>query len=192
MKNIYEYLKKNKIITNYWILIFYIPFFVVISIFSKPQKKDIYLSSVDKSFKKITVLTLSGFIDSKFLNVLPYIEPAGLDHFSYHPSRIKNIQEEIFKVYGYDILEKDYNPYKDCDPNFRRGVLNKCFGYKYWNSLTSSEWRNISKFTNVNYVLTEKPLPFLKSCSVKSDSDKEYFFYVINNKQKNCPIIYSK
>ena len=90
MKNIFDDLKKNKILKNYWILIFYFPFFIVISIFSKPQKKDIYPSSVDKSLNKIIVLTLSSYIDSRFSNVLPYIEPAGLDHFSYSPSRIKN------------------------------------------------------------------------------------------------------
>ena len=190
MKAIFDNFNKNKI-KSYLSLIFYLPLFIFISIFSKPQKKDFPLSSSDKSFNKITVLTLSSYIDSKFSNVLPYIEPAGLDHFSYSPSRIKNIQEEILKVYGYDILKKNYNPNNDCKPIYRKGVLNKCFGYNYWKNLTPIEWNDISTFTNVNYVLTEKPLISIKSCSIKSTLEKQYYLYVINNTQQNCPIINS-
>jgi len=191
MKSIFGNFNKIKTFRSYWSLIFYLPFFIVISIFSKPNKDDISLSNSEKSFNKIIVLTLLNNVDSKFSNVLPYIEPSGLDHFSYSPSRIKNIQEEIIKVYGYDILKKNYNPYIDCKPIYRKGILNKCFGYNYWKNLTNSEWKDISTFTNVNFILIDKPLPLLKNCFIKSNLDKKYYFYIINNALKICPIINS-
>ena len=191
MNSIFANFNKIKIFRSYWSLIFYLPFFIVISIFSKPNKEDISLSTSEKSSNKIVVLTLLNNIDSKFSNVLPYIEPSGLDHFSYSPLRIKNIQEEILKVYGYDILEKNYNPYIDCKPVNRKGILNNCFGYNYWKNLTYEKWQDISTFTNVNFILIDKPLPLFKNCFIKSNLDKKYYFYIINNALQICPIINS-
>ena len=52
----------------------------------------------------LTALTLVRFIDSKFENLIPYIEPGAMDHYSYAPSRINYIRSKVKDLYGYDII----------------------------------------------------------------------------------------
>tara|TARA_B100000212_G_C27351773_1_gene523962 strand:+ start:890 stop:1474 length:585 start_codon:yes stop_codon:yes gene_type:complete len=128
---------KNLIRSKY----FYISFLTfIIFLFSIIDFKKNTPSTTKNT--SLTALTLVRFIDSKFENLIPYIEPAAMDHYSYTPSRINYIRSKVKDLYGYDVIDhKIYYKLDQCTFNNRqRGKINYCVAKNYWLSLSNKEW----------------------------------------------------
>tara|TARA_B100000212_G_scaffold120769_1_gene90413 strand:+ start:1921 stop:2490 length:570 start_codon:yes stop_codon:yes gene_type:complete len=137
-----------------------------------------YLANIrrpDLNHKRIKVITEIDFIDSIFSNVLPFIEPASIDHFSYDRKKLIYFLDRFNKIYGYNLIDQN-RFYKDCSiVNFRSASLDKCFLNDYWSNLSQKEWRSIANNYKVYNLVSFYELSNLKKC----------FTYLMIDKQNN-------
>ena len=156
---------------------FYLCFFVVLiflSLILDFGKKVKPSSSKDNI---ITVLTLIRFIDSKFENVLPYIEPGAMDHYSYTPLRINDIRDKVKELYGYDIINKKlYYNLNNCRLKYKqKGKINLCIAEKYWLKLSKEEWSYILDKYNIKNIISPFEIENLYLCnSYKVQKDDRF------------------
>ena len=174
-------------------ILFYIFFYSILAILSLTPRflvKNYSSKSISKS-KTIIAFTTENSLDRNFSNLIPYLEPNGMDHFSYTPRRINYIRNIVKKYYGYDLLV-DKNNAKDCNYDFyRSSYLNKCLTNDFWKSLTKNEWLKISSETKVNYVVSRITLENLHLCEtfINQFNNSEFFYYYIptnRNPSKYC------
>tara|TARA_Y100001968_G_C19453128_1_gene770138 strand:+ start:2297 stop:2920 length:624 start_codon:yes stop_codon:yes gene_type:complete len=160
-------------------------------------------SSSNRSFEKnktTVILTLIPYIDNKFQYVIPFLEPAGLDHYSYTPKKIDALRSIVKEVYGYDLLDRQIYEQSECNLKFyRSAVISKCQVRPYWTNLSINNWINISNKYNVNNLITTFKIPSLKACKAyyfPSDNNYankvQYFHYLIPSSSADnlvCPSI---
>ena len=158
------------------------------------KKKTIPLTSKNTS---LTGLTLVRFIDSKFENLIPYIEPAALDHYSYTPSRINYIRSKVKDLYGYDIIDQKIYYKKDqCTfKNKQRGKINDCVAKNYWLSLSNKEWINLLDKYEIKILIAPFKIDNLYLCNLyniqKTDpiiglKPKDKIYYYKKSKNSSC------
>ena len=175
-------------------LFFYIFFYLIFSILALSPKfldKDYSFKSTNKQ-NVIIAFTTETYLDKKFSNVLPYLEPNAMDHYSYTPKRINYIRNIVKKYYGYDLLSDNKNV-KDCNYDYyRSSYLNQCLTKDFWKSLTKNEWLDIARETKINYVITKIPLENLYLCEtfINKSKNYEFFYYFIPSKENPYKFCY--
>lgn len=172
MKEAKRVFNKKFLIFNFIIIFSYCLFSYLANI----RKPDLYQ-------KKIKVITEIGFIDSIFSNVLPYIEPASIDHFSYDRKKLIYFLNRFNKIYGYNLTDQN-RFYKDCSiANFRSARLDTCFLNDYWSNLSQTKWRSIANKYKVYNLVSSYEISNLKKCFTYLMIDKQNNFktYKINH-----------
>ena len=94
-------------------IIFFIFVFIIFSILGKTSS-SFYNRNANTFNKKIYVFSIVDFIDFKFNNVIPFIEPAAIDGFSYIPKYAKFFSDSASDIYGYNILKKTNHYSNEC------------------------------------------------------------------------------
>lgn len=140
--------------------------------------------------RKLYVFSIVDFIDFKFINVIPFIEPASIDSFSYLPKKFEIFNKAAFDLYGYDLLERYNHQSENCfDYFYRTSIINKCIVKNKWQNKTKKEWSFLSKKYNINYIFSGFPIPNLKLCkkyslfdNKKKSITERIFYYKIEEK----------
>ena len=176
---------------------FYVGFLTfILFLFSIVDFKKKAIPSTPKN-TILTALTLVRFVDSKFENLIPYIEPAAMDHYSYAPSRINYIRSKVKDLYGYDIIDQKIYYKKDlCTfQNRQRGKINACVAKNYWLSLSNNEWIKLLDKYNIEILISPFKIDNLYLCNLyqvqKSDpilglKPKESIYYYKKSKNSSC------
>ena len=149
---------------KYTKFLFYSVFlFLTLSIYSS----NYFLNKRNQiNFKSnIYVFTSLDFIDAKFNDVIPFIEPASIDGFSYMPKYIRQLVNPTLDLYGYNLLEQNKKISQDCQiDSFRTGSINKCIIKDYWKNLKNKDWNYLSSKYNVQFVFSDFHIESLYLC----------------------------